>query len=360
MGSRAWVVVTLVLVLVSTLELAFAQETPDSAKHEWVGFESPVSTKLGIDPPSVDLPQNGLPHILLTGYWPPTNEMLRQFSQDIEQNPNGWAGENWEARGYNVFAFFPEFPGGTGENPKGDGDFEVDYQDTSNDWWSLVETIRPIAIVTFSRANTTNGWELEGGNRNYSSTVWPYWSNDYLDPKKPTPELPSYDDPPGTERFSTQPIDEIIAAVTASGANVDPFSTAIDNGRFLSNYIGYHGNWYRDLHADRADPYWTIAAGHIHVGRSTALPDAVLATEVTVRTLIDYLDARLARVEDQDGDGDVDLDDFSRLGNCVAGPGESIPPDNCSTAYFGIADLDGDGDVDLDDVFRFQRSFQGS
>ena len=229
----------------------------------------------------------------------------------------------------------------------------------SNDWWPLVETIRPIAIVTTSRASTTNGWELEGGNRTYSSTVAPTWSNDYLDPKKPTPELPSYNEVPGTERFSTQPIDEIIAAVAASGANVNPFSTEIDSGRFLSNYIGYHGNWYHDLYADRGEPHWCIAGGHIHVGGSTNLPDAVLAMEVTLRTLTDHLDARRAMIEDQNGDGSIDLVDFERLESCLAGPDATTPPVACTDTRFEIADLDEDGDVDLGDVRVFQAGYVG-
>ena len=65
-------------------------------------------------------------NIMLTGYWPPSNEMLRKFSTDPNQNPGGWQGENWEGRGYNIYAYFPEFPGGTGSNPKGEGDLEVD------------------------------------------------------------------------------------------------------------------------------------------------------------------------------------------------------------------------------------------
>jgi hypothetical protein len=55
-------------------------------------------------------------NILLTGYWPPTNEMVRRFSTSTVQNPDGWIGGNWEGRGYNVYSFFPEFPGGVGAN----------------------------------------------------------------------------------------------------------------------------------------------------------------------------------------------------------------------------------------------------
>ena len=48
------------------------------------------------------------PVILITGYWPPTNEMIRDFSQNPDLNPTGWIGDDWESRGYDVVSFFPE------------------------------------------------------------------------------------------------------------------------------------------------------------------------------------------------------------------------------------------------------------
>ena len=53
-------------------------------------------------------------NIMITGYWPPTNEMVRHFSNNPVQNPGGWVGGNWEGRGYDIYAFFPEFPHGVG------------------------------------------------------------------------------------------------------------------------------------------------------------------------------------------------------------------------------------------------------
>jgi hypothetical protein len=224
-------------------------------------------------------------NILITGYWPPTNNMLRQWSQNPAQNPDGWVGGNWEGRGYNIHSYFPEFPNGLGQ---GEGDFEVDYQDTSADWEQIVNELKPAAIITFSRANTTNGWELEGGNRQYATNEW---SSDYTSPFKPGMDLPIMQAlAPGTELFSSLPIDDIIANVGASGANVNPFSTPIDNGKFLSNYIGLHGNWYHEMNKAEDAEFRNYAAGHIHVGLGTNLDDAILATEVTLRTLTDYLD----------------------------------------------------------------------
>ncbi len=230
-------------------------------------------------------------NILITGYWPPTNEMLRQFSPNELQNPGGWVGENWEGRGYNVYAYFPEFPFGFGQ---GVGDFEIDYQDTSNDWWEITSQVNPVGIITFSRSNTNNGWELEGGNRTYSSA---FWTNDYEAPRRPTADLPIMEEPHLNERFSSLPMQRIVNAVRASGADVDPFINPIDNSRYLSNFIGYHGNWYHDMHSDPLDEYWNVAAGHIHVGQGTDLSAAEMATEVTLRVLIDHLDRQINLAE---------------------------------------------------------------
>ncbi len=49
-------------------------------------------------------------NVVLTGYWPPTNEMLRPWSTNPAQNEGGWVGANWGGHGYDVYAFFPEFP----------------------------------------------------------------------------------------------------------------------------------------------------------------------------------------------------------------------------------------------------------
>ncbi len=260
---------------------------------------------------------NGLPNIMITGYWPPTNEMLRQFSPDIEQNPDGWVGENWEGRGYNIYSFFPEFPGGLG---KGEGDFEVDYQDTSADFWRIVDEVQPIAIVTTGRADYDYDWELEGGHIMYALR---HWAEDYEEPLQPTDDLPIADEPPATERYSTLPLQAIVDAVEAEVPNVYAYHTTIDTSNFLCNFVGYHATWYRDLHGDPVDPLWMIAAGHIHVGYRMTLEDAIEATEVTLRTLTDYLDEQpppLPLPENSLGITDcVTDDDCDDEANCVEG-----------------------------------------
>ncbi len=287
--------------------------------------------------------QNELPNIMITGYWPPTNEMVRQFSTNPEQNPGGWVGEDWEGRGYNIYSFFPEFPGGLG---KGEGDFEVDYQDTSGDWWLITPQMRPRALITFSRAGNDFDWELEGGNRTYALNDW---TPDYLVPLYPTPELPIAGEPPGTERFSSLPMQEIVNAVAAQVPTLYAYIEPIDNSRFLSNFIGYHGNWYRKLHSDPSDPDWARAAGHIHVGYQMNLADAVLATEVTLRTLITFLDS----LGDMNCDGTVDGLDVHPFVLSLTDPRayrDAYPDCNINRA-----DVNNDAVIDLSDIDAFVR-----
>ncbi|MBT4660378.1 MAG: hypothetical protein HOC18_00565, partial [Candidatus Marinimicrobia bacterium] len=100
--------------------------------------------------------------ILLCGYWPPSNECIRPFSRNTLTNPEGWVGENWENRGYNVVSYFPEFAQPDCDDcGQGMGYFEVDYQDTSNDWWNIVDSLHPVAIITFSRGFIDYSWEME-------------------------------------------------------------------------------------------------------------------------------------------------------------------------------------------------------
>jgi hypothetical protein len=347
--SSHWRSLAVVALVISFTLPALAQDT----RETWIGDFEPIELPAGLDielgpADNLMLVENGLPHVVLTGYWPPTNEMLRQFSPDPNQNLSTWVGENWEGRGYNVYAFFPEFPGGTGTNPKGNGDFEVDYQDTTGDWWPLMEAIKPIGIITFSRANTTKGWELEGGNGNYVSSLW---SNDYLDPKKPLSDAPMMLEPPPNQRFSSQPIDRIIAAVTDSGADVDPFSTTIDSGRFLSNYIGYLGNWWKDLHDDPNAPDRCYVGGHIHVGRSTNLPDAILATEVTLRTVLTHITEQRFGLGDMNCDGLVnsfDIDPFVLALLDEAGYAAAFP-----ACLHNNADVNGDTFINSFDIDPF-------
>lgn len=227
-------------------------------------------------------------NILITGYWPPTNEMVRRFSTSPTQNPNGWIGGNWEGRGYNIYSYFPEFPGGVGVNPQGTGDLMVDYQDTSEDWWRITSEVKPVAIITFSRGSSGSNWEVEYRTKNRAS-----WIPDYIAPFQPTPSPPDSSVPAETIRFSTLPMQNIVNAVNQAGLGINAFidSTSTDlAGGFLSEFIGYHGSWYQSIHSSPSDPFWSVAAGHIHVGINTPVAAAELATQITLRQLITHVD----------------------------------------------------------------------
>lgn len=226
-------------------------------------------------------------NIMLTGYWPPTNNMLRPFSTDPVQNPGGWIGQDWEGRGYDIYAFFPEV--NLGE--KGVGDFEIDYQDTSADWWRITEQIRPVAIITFSWTFGTptrqyKDWELESRHRNRL-----VWTDDYEAPFQPTPSPPDSSVPPDHIRGSSLPMLAIRDAVNRAGLGPRAYVDINFGGTFLSEFIGYHGVWYHSLHADPTDPYWNVAAGHIHVGQAVSIAEGFAATQVTLRELIAYVDS---------------------------------------------------------------------
>ena len=126
------------ILLIISLNFIFGQLSP----FDEVNYSSPDSNsiykKINIKyiEPTITSRENAI--IILTGYWPPTNEMIRHFSQNKNLNPEGWQGENWENRGYDIISYFPEFsdPDCT-DCGQGSGDLEVDYQDTSEDFWPI-------------------------------------------------------------------------------------------------------------------------------------------------------------------------------------------------------------------------------
>lgn len=227
---------------------------------------------------------------MLTGYWPPTggkDSMLKRFSADPDLNLDGWVGENWEGRGYDIYSYFPTFPGGTGTNPKGEGEFEVDYQDTWNDFWSITDKLHPIAILSYGGG--AGPWEIEHNARNLNS-----WVNDYLYPRQPTPSPPDDSVPVGYTRYNSLPVEDIADAINAAdlltigsdGAWIDRNGNP---GKFLCEYMAYLGMWYQDIHSEETDPYRSFAAGFTHVGGGVSLSDATLASNIALIETIDYL-----------------------------------------------------------------------
>src|SRR4030095_5473084 len=127
---------------------------------------------------------------------------------------------------------------------QGSGDLEVDYQDTSADFWSIADSLDPIAILTYSRGFDNLDWEVEMNQYNR-----PVWVPDYTPPLQPTPAPPDSGYPSDGLRISKHPVQEIVDAVDALSLGLTPFICYTRaGGGFLSEFIAYHGVWYQALH----------------------------------------------------------------------------------------------------------------
>lgn len=267
---------------------------------------------------------------MLTGYWEPTNEMLRPFSKNRHQNRSGWIGRNWEGTGFNVFAFFPEFPEGIGSGKGvGEGDFTVDYQDTLNDFYRIVNQLNPCAIISFSMDSYAERlWTVETAAKVYDYAHWipedrifyddsrlssPYrpnyfrWTPSFPDPSYPS--APGSWSPvpienvvglgrPNTVFESTLPIDAINSALENSDlfpSKVYPLEQEFDraNNSFLSNFIACLVMKYQNDHPVESDNFVCGAAGHIHVGNGVIPEDGTEATSISLRETIKVLRGRL-------------------------------------------------------------------
>ncbi|MEZ5595992.1 MAG: hypothetical protein R3E84_06295 [Pseudomonadales bacterium] len=238
-------------------------------------------------------------NVVLTGYWPATNEMLRPWSTNPAQNPDQWVGRNWHGMGYDVYAFFPEFP--PDGNPMNDAfgsdgwagaegsDLQVDYQDTSRDFWRIVDELHPRVLITTSRGDAI-GWEIErvegghGGQGDPSAD----WSSDRHGeeglPTRSTVQPRTWaaiSTWRGGQRLtSSLPLERIAQAAAA----LELTSVAIDDdtsGNYLSGFIALHGLYYHETTATN------LAAGHIHVGTHVAPPVARQLMEASLAAVLE-------------------------------------------------------------------------
>jgi len=288
------------------------------------------------------------PTIMLTGYWPPTNEMVRHFSQDAELNPGGWQGENWEGLGYDVVSFFPQFePADCNDCGQGFGDLEVDYQDYSEDFWPIVEEVRPVGIITFSRGFNDMSWELE--NRLVNRTNW---YDDYTAPFLPTPNPPDASVGSYHVRYNSLPISEIISAIEVSHLGLDPYLDNTNAGMFLSEFSGYHGVWYKETYEEDIE-IPCFAGGHIHVGAQVDWDTAREATEISLRALINHVDQFMILSGDCNSDGEVNILDVVALVGVILGNSELTP------SQTEAADMDGNGLLNILDIIALVNLILG-
>ena len=280
------------------------------------------------------------PIVLLTGYWPPTNEMVRHFSQNQDLNPNGWQGDNWENRGYDIISYFPEFSDPDCSScGQGFGDIEVDYQDTSEDFWPIVNGHNPIALITFSRGYMDQSWELEYNAYNRTN-----WYNDFTSPFQPTPNPPDSNEDAFYLRNSNLPMNEIVGAISDLNIGLNPYIDIDgDPGHYVSEFMAYHGTWYRDLNQFN-DTQNCIVAGHIHVGGYIDWDTAKIATEESIRALLNYLDSFIYTPGDLNQDTIIDILDLVIVINFILGDME------LSNIQEFSADINEDTIINIQDV----------
>ena len=280
------------------------------------------------------------PVIVVTGFWPPTNEMLRHFSQDLSLNPDGWQGEDWQGSGYDIIAFSPEF-----ENPdcdncgQGYGDFEVDYQDTSYDFWRLIDELDPVSIITFSRGYIDYSWELEFNFYNRTN-----WGPDYTAPFSPTPNPPDSEEETNFLRNSTLPMQDIMDAVNESNLDLNSYIDINgDPGHFVSEFMGYHGVWYHDLNQFNENVPCYLA-GHVHVGGLIDWDTATQAAEITIEEVIEALEEYTYVPGDVNDDANIDILDI------VVTVSHILGQQVLEGSSFYAADMNSNGIINILDV----------
>ena len=279
------------------------------------------------------------PVLMVTGYWPPTNEMLRHFSQNESLNPNGWQGENWNNLGFDVVSFFPEFnPPDCNNCGQGYGDFEVDYQDTSLDFWNIVEQVEPTGIITFSKGYNNNSWELESNVYNH-----PSWIADYSAPLYPTPTPPDNTVLPGHNRGSGLPLELLENTLDNSDIDVNCYIDINgDAGQFLSEFMGYHGMWYHQSSLNTDNP--CMLGGHIHVGGQLSTRVAKDAAELTIETVINHLNSMIFDIGDINNDSILNIQDLIILIGFIL---EIEYPD---ASDFIVSDINEDNILNIQDL----------
>jgi len=269
--------------------------------------------------------ENDFPNIMLTGFWNPTGQMIAHFSTDPYLNPDGWKGENWEDRGYDIYSFFPT-PGTY------NGTFEVDYQNTWEDFWEITAEIKPIAIISFGAGQ--GPWEIEYNARNLDK-----WIDDDKPPYQPTPCPPDDTVPAGYIRHSTLPVQKIEDAVNEQ-TSVDAWVDWNGNpGAYLCEYMAYLGMWYQSIHKnDSIDP--CKASGFIHVKNTLTVEVCMVATNVTIRETIEYLNSENNPPEAPIIDGPTS----GNAGTSYNYTFTSIDPDDDEVYYYILW---GDGHVEI-------------
>ena len=203
---------------------------------------------------------------------------------------------------------------------KGAGSITVDYNVTASFFWKTVKALKPITIMSFSRGNGDNSWNLENYGTNLAHDNWrtvldfmtntgpksqdwfkqPIIGGTHQDPSPYKGKGKRKGDPPDrsiaadTELDSELPFDAIIAALNEKMATeIGDGSLAPDRhngaGDFVSNYMALLVAWYRLWWKQQNKGEECVFSGHTHVGVFVKREIAARAFKIQLDTVIDEL-----------------------------------------------------------------------
>ena len=136
----------------------------------------------------------------------------------------------------------------------------------------------------------------------------------------------------------------IVDEVNSSNLNLNSYIDINgDPGRFVSEFMGYHGVWYQHLHEfDSETP--CFLAGHVHVGGLIDWDTARDAAELTIEKVIEELDTYIYTLGDVNGDLNIDILDIVNSISHILG-NEILE----GSSYYA-ADMNADGIINIQDI----------
>jgi hypothetical protein len=107
--------------------------------------------------------------------------------------------------------------------------------------------------------------------------------------------------------------------------------------------VGSSGVWYKETYEEDIE-IPCFAGGHIHVGAQVEWDTATEAAEVSIRTLINYVDQFMVMSGDCNSDGQINILDVVALAGAILGNLELSPTQTAA------ADMDGNGELNILDI----------
>ena len=107
-------------------------------------------------------------------------------------------------------------------------------------------------------------------------------------------------------------MDTIVAAIDSANLGLNPYIDYSNGaGNYLSEFLGYHGVWYKAQMDSANVPCYT--AGHVHVGGLISWETAHEAVKITLREVIKVVDDFKDLPGDVNEDGVVSVMDMLML-----------------------------------------------